>query len=224
VTSTQGERRRRVPAMAPDARRAALIAATVPLLYEHGLDVSTRQIAQAAGVAEGTIFGVFPDKNSLIVSALAQALDPQPTLDALAAIDPGLDLRGRLVAAADLINQRFTDTAGLMTEARKLFMSAGHVPEAALRMAAARQKLLDALIAVVTPDASALRSSPGNVARLFLMFCGANTFGPFGDASRFDGEELTSLLLDGLLVVPIPRTQPSPPIPDTESHGGAVRC
>ena len=43
---------------------------------------------QAAGVAEGTIFGVFPDKSSLLVAALMQALDPQPTLEAIAAIDP----------------------------------------------------------------------------------------------------------------------------------------
>jgi AcrR family transcriptional regulator len=35
--------------MAPEDRRAALIAATVPLLHEHGLDVSTRKIAEAAG-------------------------------------------------------------------------------------------------------------------------------------------------------------------------------
>ena len=84
--------------MAPEDRRAALIAATIPLLHEHGLDVSTRQIADAAGVAEGTIFGVFKDKSSLVVAALVQALDPQPTLDALAAIDRGLDLRERLVA------------------------------------------------------------------------------------------------------------------------------
>ena len=56
--------------MAPEDRRAALIAATVPLLHEHGLDVSTRKIAEAAGVAEGTIFGVFPDKHSLVVAAL----------------------------------------------------------------------------------------------------------------------------------------------------------
>ena len=57
--------RRRVAPLAPDDRRAALIEATLPLLREHGTAVSTRQIADAAGVAEGTIFRVFPDKNSL---------------------------------------------------------------------------------------------------------------------------------------------------------------
>src|ERR1044072_7145150 len=109
--------------MAPEERRAALIAATIPLLREHGPDVSTRQIAQAAGVAEGTIFGVFSDKNTLLVTALIQALDPQSTLDGLAAIDLRLDLRARLTAAADLINERFTGNAQLIVAVRKLALA-----------------------------------------------------------------------------------------------------
>ena len=92
--------------MAPEDRRAALVAATVPLLREHGIEVSTKQIAQAAGVAEGTIFGVFPDKNSLIFEALLQGLDPASALDAMAAIDPGADLRERMTQAAIVVNER----------------------------------------------------------------------------------------------------------------------
>ena len=48
--------------------------------------------------------------------------------------------------------------------------------------------------------------SPG----LLLLFCGANTFGPFGDPDAFNGDEMVSLLLDGLLIRPAP------------NHGGAV--
>ena len=96
-------RRRRVPALAPEERRQALIAATIPLLHEHGLEVSTRQIAAAAGVAEGTIFGVFESKNSLVVCSVIQALDPQVTLDALDAIDRSLPLRdARIQVQLDL--------------------------------------------------------------------------------------------------------------------------
>ncbi|MEV4702316.1 TetR/AcrR family transcriptional regulator [Actinoplanes sp. NPDC049316] len=193
-------RRRRVPAMAPDDRRAALIAATVPLLHEVGVDVSTRRIAQAAGVAEGTIFGVFPDKQSLIVAALLQALDPQPTLDAIAAIGPGGDLRDRLARAAELIHGRFTENAQLMTAARKLVLAAAAPPEAAARMVSSRERLQAALAHLIEPDAALLRRSPGDVAQLLLLFCGANSYGPFGDPARFDGAELVSLLLDGLLV------------------------
>jgi AcrR family transcriptional regulator len=198
--------------MAPEDRRAALIAATVPLVREHGLDVSTKQIAQAAGVAEGTIFGVFPDKNTLIISALMHALDPRATLDTMAAVDPGLDLRARLTIAADLIIQRFQVNAEMMTAARKLAFGAGSYPEATSYMAASREQLLAALTAVIEPDAAMLRRPAGEAAGLLLLFCGAAIHGPWGNPDRLNGGAIVSLVLDGLLV----RTD--------ETNGGAERC
>lgn len=197
-SSAEGERRRRVPAMAPDERRAALIAATVPLLLQHGLDVRTRQIAEAAGVAEGTIFGVFPSKRSLLTAAILQAFDPQTTLDAVRAIDRDAGLRQRLVAAAGLIHERFTRHAQLMSAAR---LSPPHSdPEAHARMNRSREQLVEALTELIAPDAAVLRRSPAAVARMLLLFCGAHSFGPFGDPRGFDGDEIVSLLLDGVLM------------------------
>jgi AcrR family transcriptional regulator len=193
-------RRRRVPALAPDERRAALIAATIPLLHEHGLDVSTRQIAMAAGVAEGTIFGVFESKNSLVVCSVIKALDPELTLDGLDSIDRSLPLRERLAIATDLIHARFAENAQLLSAARKIILAGQSDPETAARMASSRERLLAALVAVIEPDAAALRRSPGTVARMLLLFCGANTYGPFGEPDGFRGAELVSLLLDGLLI------------------------
>ncbi|GAB1642033.1 TetR/AcrR family transcriptional regulator [Krasilnikovia sp. MM14-A1259] len=209
---TAQQRRRRVPALAAEERRAALVAATVPLLHRCGLEISTRQIAQAAGVAEGTIFGVFPDKQSLVVAALMQALDPQPTLDALAAIDPHAGLRQRLTTAANLIHQRFAGNAHLMAGARGLTTGADIASSAAQArhaMADSRERQLTALTAVIAPDAAKLRRSPADVARLLLLFCGANTYGPYGDPENFDGAETVSLLLDGLLTVPENHTCPT---------------
>jgi AcrR family transcriptional regulator len=198
--------------MAPEERRAALIAATIPLLRENGPDVSTRQIAQAAGVAEGTIFGVFSDKNTLLATALTSALDPQPTLDAIATIDRRLDLRARLAAAADMINQRFTGNAQLIAAARKLALAHDADPEVRRHMAESRDALLAALTTMIEPDAGRLRRSPTAAAGLLLLFCATTTHGPFGDPDSFDAAELVSLLLDGLL------------IRNDENHGGAVRC
>jgi len=189
-----------VPALAPEDRRQALIAATIPLLHEHGLEVSTRQIAAAAGVAEGTIFGVFESKNSLVVCSVIQALDPQSTLDGLAAIDPALPLRERMAIAADLIHDRFAENAQLLTAARKLILAGHGDPAAQSRMLISRERLKNALTGVIEPDAAQLRRSPEAVAQMLLLFCGANTYGPFGDPENFRGAELVSLLLDGFLI------------------------
>src|SRR5215468_8574185 len=100
--------------MAADERRAAIVRATVPLLREHGLTVSTRQIAAAAGVAEGTLFGVFPDKAALLRAAVISVLDPAPAVAAIEDIDPGADLRERLRRALDILRDRFDRNSGLI--------------------------------------------------------------------------------------------------------------
>lgn len=192
-------RRKRVPALSPEERRAALIDATIPLLHEHGVDVSTRQIARAAGVAEGTIFGVFETKSSLVVCSVIKALDPGPTLGALAAIDRSLPLHDRLARAAELVHARFAENAHLMSAARRLIVTGRSDPETTRQMTANRALLQEGIAGVLEPDAARLRRSPASVARLLLLLCGAHTYGPFGDPDGFSGAETASLLLDGLL-------------------------
>jgi AcrR family transcriptional regulator len=89
-----------------DQRRAAIIAAVTPSLVEYGNNVTTRQLAEAAGVSEGTIFNVFDDKDALIQAVIDAALDPEPFEAALAAIDPELKFEPRLEAAAAIVQER----------------------------------------------------------------------------------------------------------------------
>lgn len=97
---------RRASALPPQQRRAAIIDAIGPLLVEHGERVTTRQIAHAAGVAEGTIFRVFADKDELLLAALEAALDMGELENALRAIDRDLAFEPRLVAATEIIQRR----------------------------------------------------------------------------------------------------------------------
>ena len=80
--------RKRASALPPDERRSAIIEATLPLLLEHGEMVTTRQIAEAAGIAEGTIFRVFADKDAVIAAVIDAAVDPAPIEAALGAHRP----------------------------------------------------------------------------------------------------------------------------------------
>nr|WP_279672179.1 TetR/AcrR family transcriptional regulator [Flexivirga meconopsidis] len=101
--------------MKPEERREALIVATIEAIREHRQRPSTKQIAQAAGVAEGTIFRVFAGKEELFDAVIDRVLDPEPFLRELAAIDRSAGLETRLTAYVGLLQGRFQDIFELMS-------------------------------------------------------------------------------------------------------------
>ena len=57
-------------------RRQRILAAALDLFAQQGFHrTSTRQVAQSAGVAEGSIFNHFPTKKNLLVAVMAQIVD-----------------------------------------------------------------------------------------------------------------------------------------------------
>jgi AcrR family transcriptional regulator len=106
---------KRATALPPDERRSMIVAATLPLLLEHGDRVTSKQIAEAAGIAEGTIFRAFTDKDEVIAAAIESALDPAPLELALSAIPADLPFEAVLAAAVVIIQQRVMDIWLLMS-------------------------------------------------------------------------------------------------------------
>src|SRR5690349_19246598 len=85
--------------MTVDERRAAILDVAVPMLIEHGGNVKTSEIAAAAGIAEGTLFRAFKDKQELYTACLYSVLESEAEVAEIEGIDRSLPLPERLVAA-----------------------------------------------------------------------------------------------------------------------------
>ncbi len=192
-------RRQRVAALPPDHRRAAIVEATIPLLREHGLLVTTRQIAEAAGVAEGTIFGVFADKASLIRAAVIKAFDPATAVEIIEDTRGIRDLRTRLVRIVEMLSRGMAMNAPLMAAVRGSAGAAVADDEMMTELARSRDAVTAAVVAAVAPDAARLRRPPTTIAQMIMFMLFASRSG-FGQLEALDAAELVSLLLDGALV------------------------
>jgi AcrR family transcriptional regulator len=198
----------RASALAPDDRRRAIVAALVPLIAERGGEVSTREIAQAAGIAEGTIFRAFADKRELMLAVAEEAMNPADGERSFREAIEGLDdLRAKVVVVAQRIQARMHLTMTVMMATRRYLVSheephssreaAKHGPPA---FVVAAQSDLNARLTTmfeahreelsVTPEvaASALRS---------LVF-GSGRF-ELGLGAVLTPTDIADLLLDGLL-------------------------
>lgn len=192
---------RRARPLPPAARRAALISATLPLIRKHGLDVSTRQIAEAAGVAEGTIFRVFPDKDSLIQAAVDAAFDPQPVVAALERIDPSEPLAERLTAVARIVQAWFTTIINLMMALR----ASGPLGEKPHLKRPRPSRVIGATIArLIEPDRRELRVPPAQVERLLRLLLFSGSHPGIADGKPLTPEEIVGVVLDGVRIHHVP--------------------
>jgi AcrR family transcriptional regulator len=183
----------RASALPPDERRAAIVAAALPLLLERGASVSTREIAEAACIAEGTIFGVFPDKNAVMQAALLAAIDPEPTERALAAIDRALPFEEQLVEAAAIITQRYS-------RIWRLLATVGDVGSKK-----APPTDFPSLTAIFAAERSALRSAPEIAARQLRALVLAVSNPLFFPGEPMSARDIVTLFLDGIRVPEVRR-------------------
>jgi AcrR family transcriptional regulator len=190
-------RRERARPMSPEERRDKLIDVTLDLLREHGRAVTTRQIAAAAGVAEGTIFRVVESKEELVEAAIARAFQPGALVERIEEIDSRLPLRERLVILVSILQQRFRATFELMKKVGMVRPS-DHVhdsPEAV----AWRARLQSLLEDVVGEDGDQLAVPVDDfVHRLRLMtFAGSHPH--ISDGRLLTPDQIVDTILHGLL-------------------------
>ncbi len=185
--------------MTPDERRAQLEGAAIAVLRDKGLAATTKEIAEQAGVAEGTIFRVFDTKDDLVQAALIRAFDPVPLIGHLAQINPQRPLRQRLLAMVTAHQGHLTELFGLMG-------AVGMVrPPESLRHHGhqahgdAQTQVHDAMLALIEPDADQLSISPHELLRLLRMLTFAGSHKHIAHGDLLAPQQIVDVLLDGVL-------------------------
>ena len=119
--------------------------------------VTSRELSEAAGVAEGTIFKAFTDKDDLFRAALDRVVDPEPTERAIRSIDTALPYEQRVLAAAEHVQRRMVDIWSILSK-----LGAAGIPEERRTLPASA-----ATVELFASEPDRLRISPEDAARRF---------------------------------------------------------
>ena len=204
MAGTMARRSGRAARMAPDDRRQAIVDVVVPLLLRHGDGVTTKQIAEAAGIAEGTIFRVFPDKAALLMAAAEDTMNPaNGQAELTAALDGITDLHERVLVATRRMQARSEKVLAVMMALRGIWMSQAadgprHPPGPPKFVLDSHRALLDRLTEVFEPHRAELTVEPRKAALLMrTLVLGARH--PGADPEEMlSPEEITDALLEGI--------------------------
>ena len=176
---------------------------TIPLLCEHGPALTTRQVAEAAGVAEGTVFRAFGSKEELVQACAAVVFDTSEALAALRTIDRSLPLDERLVAAVTVMQAHVARLVGLMSvlHASGVTPPHHHVPGDSVAPGSHAPHSADpavdaALVDLIGADAVRLRLPAADVVNL-LAHLTLSSGHPMFPTRPLSPAEIVDVVLDG---------------------------
>jgi AcrR family transcriptional regulator len=182
---------RRARPLPVEDRKAMIIDAVTPLVLEHGKDVTSRQMAEAAGIAEGTIFRAFGDKESLINAVVERYLDPLALRTALSSIDHDLSLENKLRTVFQLLQDRFKGVIRMMSAIGRT----GAPPNRPVR----QQDFAVIIGELLADEAGNLRLPPERVAHYARVLAFASALPVFDDTIPFTFDELLDLFEHGVI-------------------------
>lgn len=192
----------RAAPMAPDDRRRAILDVTVPLLLEHGAALTTKQVAEAAGIAEGTIFRVFPDKSALLHAAAHDVLAPAGLDEVFAAsLDGVTGLRERVLVATERLNDRAEKVTAVMMAMRAAYTAGDQPPSRPgppQYFLDSQHALLELLTRVFVPHADELAVPPRTAALLLRALALGSRHPGGGPTSELTPDHIADVLLDGI--------------------------
>jgi AcrR family transcriptional regulator len=204
---------RRAAPLPPAQRREALIEATVATLRRLGRPASTREIAEAAGVAEGTIFRVFASKEELIDAAVRAAFDPEPFYAEIDAIDLDQPLRDRLVSLVTVMQERFLGMFKLMAALGLTSPPPNHDDlEAAKRW---RQQTTRRMTRILGDDIDQITCEPEELPRYLRLLTFSGSHVGIGDGSMLTPETIVDVVLYGVAAG-------RPGCPGPHGRGGSI--
>ena len=143
-------------------------------------------------MADGTIFGVFDGKDDLIQQALAAAFDLAPFEAALDALPTDLDLRGRLVAYVELLQDRLISIFGLMRS-----MGIVAPPEASHHLSPARRRIFAKAAAYADPG-DEVRVSVEELMHLVRLLTFSGSHYEIAHGVLLTPQEIVTVVLDGV--------------------------
>jgi AcrR family transcriptional regulator len=199
--------RERARPLPPDDRREAILEAIIPLLKERGRNVTSRELAEAAEVAEGTLFRAFGDKDSIIRAAIEKMLDPKPFRDTLRTIRRDQSLEEKLADIIEHLRQRFHGVFAIMAT----FEMTGRPP---VPPAGGGEEWIAIVRELLEDDVDRLAVPVDTVAYYLRLVAFSSSLPPFNTTRSFDPAELATLITHGVAVPSTP-APPSPPRPRT---------